>query len=293
MLVRSLARIAMDVAELADKPNERRRKKASLSAKPVANISVTDAVEQFLSAKRAAGYRASYVVSLRQVLHQFAEFDGCRRGSVQESGRQVQQFVASRKWCPSAQRGNIGRLASFFTYARKQGWVSANPCDRMEMPRVEAKCATVLTREQLTTAIRWTVRKEPRYVAFLALAALCGVRPDEICRLPWNAIDLAKRTLTVDASVSKIHRRRKMPLPPKAHALLVWARAHGSALPVTHVSRRRFLRRLREVLGMKVWPQDVLRHTAATALLEKHQDAGKVAHWLGNSERILTRNYIG
>lgn len=78
-----------------------------------------------------------------------------------------------------------------------------------------------------------------------------------------------------------------------AHALLVWARAHGSALPVTHVSRRRFLRRLREVLGMKVWPQDVLRHTAATALLEKHQDAGKVAHWLGNSERILTRNYIG
>jgi hypothetical protein len=42
---------------------------------------------------------------------------------------------------------------------------------------------------------------------------------------------------------------------------------------------------------LKRWPQDVLRHTAASNLLAHHQDVGKVAAFLGNSAGILLTHY--
>jgi len=64
-----------------------------------------------------------------------------------------------------------------------------------------------------------------------------------------------------------------------------------SPLKLSHVTRRRYLRALREFLGFKRWPQDILRHTAASNLLAFHQDAGKVASFLGHSAGTLLRNY--
>jgi hypothetical protein len=58
-----------------------------------------------------------------------------------------------------------------------------------------------------------------------------------------------------------------------------------------HITRRRYLRALRDYLRFKRWPQDVLRHTAASNLLAFHQDAGKVAAFLGHSAGILLRHY--
>jgi hypothetical protein len=53
---------------------------------------------------------------------------------------------------------------------------------------------------------------------------------------------------------------------------------------------RRHRRALRDATGIE-WVQDILRHTAASYLLQQHQDAPLVAHWLGNSARILESKY--
>jgi hypothetical protein len=44
-------------------------------------------------------------------------------------------------------------------------------------------------------------------------------------------------------------------------------------------------------LNLKIWPTDLLRHTAASYLLALHKDAGKVANMLGNSPQILLSHY--
>ena len=48
---------------------------------------------------------------------------------------------------------------------------------------------------------------------------------------------------------------------------------------------------MREEMGWPVWPQDLLRHTAASYLVARDGDAGKVALQLGNSAAVLLLNY--
>ncbi len=84
-----------------------------------------------------------------------------------------------------------------------------------------------------------------------------------------------------------------MPQPARSggDASLRLARDRGAKLPVPKVTRRRWLGQACRVLGIPAWPQDVMRHTAASMLLARHKDAGRVAHMLGNSARILETNY--
>jgi integrase len=106
-------------------------------------------------------------------------------------------------------------------------------------------------------------------------------------------IDMVGKRVVIDAGVSKVWKRRTSPLCDDAVKWLTLAKEKFSRLPVSKSTARRFIRKIRDRLGLKAWPQDSLRHTAATALLKKHEDAGKVARWLGNSERVLLKNYIG
>ena len=63
-------------------------------------------------------------------------------------------------------------------------------------------------------------------------------------------------------------------------------------LPVPSVYRRRWLRTMRDHLGFKAWPQDVLRHTTASQLLALRKDAVAVALELGNSPQVLLTHYL-
>ncbi len=63
-------------------------------------------------------------------------------------------------------------------------------------------------------------------------------------------------------------------------------------LNISHMTRRRYIRKLRTYLGIK-WVQDIMRHTAASNMLAIHQDSAKVATFMGNSEAVLLRDYRG
>lgn len=72
-----------------------------------------------------------------------------------------------------------------------------------------------------------------------------------------------------------------------------YAQEHGADLGgLARTARVRGIKRFRAVLGLKYWPQDILRHTAASMMLAHRQDAGYVAKQLGNSPGILMRHYM-
>ena len=56
-------------------------------------------------------------------------------------------------------------------------------------------------------------------------------------------------------------------------------------------SVRRWKEVARHTIGFDRWPQDLLRHTAASFLLALYGDAGKVAARLGNSSSVLQSHY--
>jgi len=243
-------------------------------------------IHELLAAKTVANRRPRYLKGLKQYLGAFAR--GRESALITEiDAGQVEAWFASRREAPSTRSSNLGRLSALFAYAHRRGYVTENPVDRIETVFLEPKPPKIITPPEARMMLEHTRRHFPRFLPWLTLALFAGIRPEEMDRLEWRNVDLERGLVTIDAAASKVRRRRVMPVPEVAVA---WLKL-GGQLPLPHVSRRRYVRRLRDALGWPEWPQDVLRHTAASYLLAEHQDAGKVALWLGNSPKILLAHY--
>jgi integrase len=159
------------------------------------------------------------------------------------------------------------------------------------MPKVADKVPFTLSLDQKDAILVWTYNHTPKMLGLATLEIILGVRPFETLRLNADCIKLEERKVMIDAAASKVWKRRIVPITDEAFIWLKIAEHSGAKYPVSHSTRRRFIKKLRTMLGFKAWPQDSLRHTAATNMLRKSGDAGKVARWLGNSEKILLKNY--
>lgn len=243
------------------------------------------AIEALIKAKASANLRPSYIRSLRQYLDQFGRWRCVETNLADITVDDLDAWFAERDEAPSSRASNIGRLSSLFSFAVRRRWIPHNPCDALERPRLDARTPRILTPEEARLMLETCRARWPRFVPALALMLFVGVRPFEVQRLSWSAIDLDAATIRIDGAASKVRGRRIARIPPNACA---WLRIGGD-IPCR--SHRRHVRRIASVLGW--WEQDCLRHAAASYALHTEQDAGKVATALGNSVSILLRHYAG
>lgn len=246
-------------------------------------VSLAQCVVELLAAKRSGNRRAVYVQSLAQYLNRFASGRG-ERLLVSFAAEEVESWLAQFPVASSRQTW-LNRLSTLFSFAVRRGYLATNPCDRVERVTVDLKPPVILTPAQsrlLLTTCPTVCRP------YLVLAMFAGIRPEEVLRMDWSQINLEAGTALVDG---KTRRRRLVPLPAVAVAWLAQHPLRSGPVAPSHSTVRRWLHRARAVLGLPRWPPDVLRHTAASYLLARHQDAGKVALWLGNSPKILLSHY--
>jgi integrase/recombinase XerD len=203
----------------------------------------------------------------------------------------IEQWFGGRKEALSTMSSNIGRLSALFGFAERRGWMERNPCKQLEKIRIDRKPPKILTVEQVRTVMTNVREQKPNELAFFTLAIFAGVRPEELERITWDAINFETGIVTIDAAASKVRRRRIMELEPNAIAWIQLAGMENARLPVLRMTRRRYLDYAERWLGFDKWPQDCLRHTAASYLLAKHKNAGLVADRLGNSAAVLLRHY--
>ena len=257
--------------------------KAPSAPDGVARPSLRVVVEQMLLEKHEEGLSPAYVTSLRQYLSLFVQ--GVGDVPIDAVGVEaVERWFRSRTEAPSARASNLGRLSALFAFAIRRGYIRDNPIRRIRSPRLHVAPPRILSPAEAGSLLDRARRVCPEILAFIVLGLFVGVRPMEAQRIPWSAVDTTSHRLRVDRT--KTGRRRVAHLEPAAVAWLdACPRTSDLCCPSWSTIRRR-----RRAL-MPHWPQDVLRHTAASYLLELHQDAGKVALWLGNSPRILLRHY--
>lgn len=250
-----------------------------------------EAVREAVRAREQTGFSRHYVLSLRRYLAAFA------RGRedmplADVTAEVVAQWFESRHEAVSTTASNRGRLRCMFSTARRRGWVDRNPLDSLDPLRWVRKTPPIFTVDQCRTALEFAKTEHPRMLATLALMLLAGIRPEEAKKISWAAVNFADMVVVVDSAASKIRRRRVVHLEPAAVEWLRCARLCRSELPVPRMTARRFVRALRDHLGLTVWPQDACRHSCASYWLAIRQDAGFVATQLGNSVPILMTNYI-
>lgn len=254
----------------------------------IKEVELSIAIERLVLAKQQSKRRPAYIKSLKQYLNQFSS--GRERLLLSSiSPDDIELWFSSRSESASAQRSNLGRLGSLFSFAVRRGWVTSNPCDMVEKPTIEHTPPRILTPSECSRLMNHVATVDPDALGWFSLCLFCGVRPSEADRITWASV--GDETVVIDAAASKVRRRRIITMLPAAKAWLEYAKKIGSRLPVPYSTRRRVIRRAREALGMKHWPQDILRHTCASFMIAKIRDAGIVSLELGNSPGILLKHY--
>jgi len=251
---------------------------------------LAEAAAETIACRTGAGYSEKYVTGLRQYLDAFVR--GRTNLSLDSIGvEEIEAWFRSRAEKPSTRAANLGRLSTMFRLGWERGWIETNPCDRVSRVRIVRGAPRILTVDECQILMDAVVHRFPKMTAWFALTLFAGVRPEEADQCEWTSINLDNQTVVIDALTTKVRTRRIVHLQATAVEWLRFAKSQKAALPIANVTRRRCQRALREVLGEEEWPQDVLRHTAASYWLASVQDAGKVAHELGNSAGVLMRHY--
>lgn len=254
---------------------------------PPSAPTVQVAVQLVMEHKTKANLRPCYVTSLDQYLGTFAAKHG-KRSIADITAEDLETWFTERQEPPGTRASNLGRLGALFSFAKRRGWITANPVDRVERIKIDRKPPSILTPVQAETALRGIRAHWPKTLPHVVLAMLAGIRPAELGKITWADVKLDQGIVTVSAAASKVRCRRIVHLMPST---VEWLKL-GGQLPLSAQTRRRVNRRISRLLGLDRWPQDLMRHTAASYLLAHHESPGKVSMILGNSEGILRAHYM-
>lgn len=254
------------------------------------SISLGDAVRQCVDSKRAMGRRPAYVEMLDYTLSRFAT--GRESAAVATiTTVDCEQWLTASCKALASRASFQARLSSLFAWCVQQGYCQRNPCDRLGKVSLEQKAPVILTPSQVDAALAW-VELNQDFKAYFVLGLFCGIRPDELGRLTWESVDMIRGLVTIDASTSKVRRRRIVPIAARAAQILSSnAGSTGPIWPGSPATLRRRRRELARHLGFTEWPSDLLRHTAASYMMARDKDAGRVANALGNSPGVLLTRY--
>jgi integrase len=179
------------------------------------------------------------------------------------------------------------RLSTLFGYARKRGYVPANPVVDVERANEKPEPIGILTVEETG---RLVANAQPEMLAFWAIGAFAGLRTAEIQRLDWAEVNLKGGFIEVKASKSKTASRRLVTIQPN---LGEWLKPYRTSTgPVCPRNFYKWATEDREHAGLKDrWPSNALRHSFASYHLARFGDAPKLSLEMGTSPRLIFKHY--
>lgn len=244
-------------------------------------------VEELISSKQAANRRPTYVKALRCYLKMFTR--GRDEIPIQSFNRtHLEEWFASRTEAPITRKTGVQLLSVLFSYAIRVGYVERNPVRQLERVSVDSKPPRILSPKEVRRILNYARREMRWRLPNLVLGIYAGIRSSELRRLYWRDINLERGYVTINSAASKTRRRRIVHLDPKCIAWL--RRCRTNDRPIGSFSQ--VWRRLIERNTGIPWSQNIMRQTAASYLIAKHQDAGKVSRMLGNSAEVLLSHYV-
>lgn len=254
---------------------------------PERRATLLECIEEMVKAKLNAGRRPVYRYRLENMLLRFAR--GRQHVDIASiTFRDIEEWQNTRSKNQNTRKTEMQRINALFNFAIRRGYCSANPCARLEKIMVEHKAPVIFTPDEATRLLAWIRKWAPWRLAYVALGLFTGIRPTELQRLSWNEVDLKQKIVKIDASASKVRRRRIVPISDNC---LAWLKiCERDAHPIGHNEHSRMTEMSMQT-GIR-WRCDILRHSAASYLLAKHEDCGKVSRWLGNSPHILLNHYM-
>lgn len=254
---------------------------------------LSEAITETIQVKREAKRKERYLDELEKYLNKFAR-DREDMPVDQITVKDIEDWFAERSEGAETRSSNLGRLSSMFGVCLRRGYIAANPCKSVEAVSTDQKPPQILTVAQTKKLLRLCRKHAPALLPYIVLGAFLGIRPEALEQMEWSAIDWKRRRIMIDYTISKVRSWGLVDLPKPAVAWLKTCRKSKGRIAPKKTTLKRLRRKLREKMAWPAWPQDILRHTAASHLLAFHEgDETKVSAMLLTSPRVLHRRYRG
>ena len=255
------------------------------------SVSLRKAIK--VSLREREGRRPSTLNELRYIFNRFLKTHSRIVDMQLRNIRPNHCYEALETLFKTARQFNKARiiLHSIFACGVRHGWCNSNPVDGvLKVCLKEAEIST-LPLNQIERLLRIAQRpSHRRCAAVVGLMLWAGVRPAEAQRLQWEDINWDEGVIVMPARHSKTGGARCLTLQPVLRRWLLRVcnglKRTGSICPKNWNCRWRWLRREAEI---RIWQQDVLRHTFASYHLKYFRDLPQLQLEMGHSTPALLR----
>lgn len=104
---------------------------------------------------------------------------------------------------PSTFNKRLGYLKACFKWAIAQGFLNANPCDRIKTRKQTSSNIKPFNIEEIARIVKCCDQVAPHYSPFIQFLFQTGCRLSEAIGLRWGQVDLGQGVLTISESLSK------------------------------------------------------------------------------------------
>jgi integrase/recombinase XerD len=173
-----------------------------------------------------------------------------------------------------------------FNFAVREEYLPSNPAAEIDRRDEGDNEIEILTPKQMAALL---LHSTFEILPYFALAGFAGIRPEELQKLEWEDIKWKAGIIRIRETVSNKTGARNVTIQPN---LALWLEPYRNCTGrICMPAWRRLFRETRIAAGITRWPDDCLRHSFATYLLEIQKDAPALALEMGNSVEVILDRY--
>lgn len=198
----------------------------------------------------------------------------------------------------------ISSIKGLFKFAYLNEYIKANPASAISGPKIPRKLPEVASSDAILDAYKEIDKEKDseKIKAMFELLYGCAIRVDELCKLNYGDLDLKEQTLKVLGKGSKM---RIVPVGDKSvevinkYLKINKFNSHSLPLFTTEKGKRIYPRMVHRLVNkylslvtdLKKRSPHVLRHSAATHMLDNGADLKAVKEILGHENLSTTQIY--
>ena len=281
---------------------------------PQPNLNLPENINQFLQhlwleKGLSENTRSAYQRDLLQFHHFLNEQNSCLENASRESLSDYLAWRHEKNYRPSSTARTISSLRGFYRYLVREGLVTSDITDNIEMPRQGRPLPKTLTEKDVESLLLAPDTDTPlglRDRCMLEVLYACGLRVSELVNLTIDRVNLRQGIVRVEGKGSK---ERLAPMGEEALGWLLdylrdarpvllneiespvlFPGRHGNPMTRQTFWHRIKLHALTAGIQADVSPH-VLRHAFATHLINHGADLRVVQLLLGHSDLSTTQIY--
>lgn len=264
--------------------------------------------------KYIKGYAKPTIARYRQVINYFCNFANISEIDEVTEENTRSMFYYGRttlNWTPNTFICYHKSLMVFFRYCIKEGFLKANPIEQIEVPKLERKLPSKLTKQDAMRILE-VVDNYPyqsnflrfRNYAIFATFIMSGIRKQELLNLKYTDVDI--ENLSIFIRQGKGNKDRIIPINYRlAEALKKYLEVRKKAYKTCpefftcytydmgfgESGIKRLVENIVKATGIK-FTIHKLRHTFATLMLEGGCDIYSLSKMMGHSDIKTTTIYL-